>query len=284
MGYESCVSVAADPPAPSEPASGTGDAPAAAPPPASDAPALAIASPPGKESTPPRWPAAALAARRRGFRALTRLLAARLRRVRAARLGRYAAIGVGVVAAGLALALRSTDGPAAAVEGFVVGTCRWSAWIGAGSIALSAANLRAVTDRRDGLEILAFSQGVSPRTLAAARLLATSTEATRSILVPTLIVGVAALASSGSGRVALVRVWLLFFAAIFAASSGLVLGALSTLADRLRPAGGRGLLVAVVLAPWAALDLVGRGVYSVPGALGALLSVGLEWLGLGRLA
>ena len=200
------------------------------------------------------------------------------------RFGRIGAIGIGIVAAGLAIGLRSIDGSSAAVEGFVVGAARYAAWLGAGSVALAAANRRTTTDRRDGLEILALLRGASPRSLAAARVAATSMEAARAVLMPSLVVGLAVLASAGTARAALTRVMLLLVVMVFSLIVGLALGSLATLADRLRPNGGRGFFLAVVIAPWAALDLIGRGSFSVPGALGAVLSVGLDAIGLGSLA
>ncbi len=207
----------------------------------------------------------------------------RLRKVGAVRLGRFAALAVGVVAAALAIGLRSIDGSTASVEGFVVGAARWSAWLGAGSVALGAANRRASIDRRDGLEILALARGASTRSLAAARVAATSLVATRAVLVPSLLVAFIALASAGTGRVAATRAMLILVVAAFATIVGVTLGSLATLADRLRPSGGRGLFLALVIAPWAALDLIGRGAFSIPGALGSVLSLGLDAIGLGRL-
>lgn len=232
---------------------------------------------------PPRASGASLVARRRAFRALVRLAASRLRKVRGARVGRLLALGVGIVGALVAVGLRIADGPGAAVEGLVVGVGKWAMWIGAGSVALAAANGRTVADRRDGLELMAFSHGASPRTLSSARVVATSLEVARAAMTPSLVVGITALACSGSARTALVRALLLVVLGVFSALGGLSLGAIAAIADRARPAGGRGLFLAVVIAPWAALDLVGRGAFSVPGALGAVLSLGLDAIGLGRL-
>jgi hypothetical protein len=225
-----------------------------------------------------------LRARRLAFRALTRLLRERLTRTSTARVGRLFALGLGVVAAFAAFALRAVDGPAASVEGLVLAAARAAAWLGAGGVALVAADQRAVRDRRDGIEILAMARGATPRGLVAARLVATMSAAFRAVVWPSLVAGAAAVVVSGSAHAALERAGLVVLTVVFAGVTGVTLGALSTISDRLRPTGGRGLFLGLVLLPWAAFDLVGRGVLSVPGALGALLRVGLDLIGLGRLA
>jgi hypothetical protein len=114
--------------------------------------------------------------------------------------------------------------------------------------------------------------------------IATSMLAARVVWIPTFIASLAAFATAGSARVAFHRALLFAMLVVFGAITGVTMGVVSTLADRLRPNGGRGLFVAVVLVPWAALDMIGRSSFSLPGALGAVLSLGLDVIGMGRLS
>lgn len=211
-------------------------------------------------------------------------LRARLSRARGARWARYTGYAILGTFAGCAIALRSIDGRTAALEGYVVLAARVSAWLCGGLVALSASNQRAWTDRRDGVEALSAMRGVRGRALEAARVASVGMEITRAVLVPPLVVGVLTIALAGSASSAVARAGVVGVVALFAMVEGLVVGGVASLLDRLRPAGARGLLVAVVVVPWALLDLIGAPGLSVPGFLSGLLGFALRVIGMGRLA
>ncbi len=211
-------------------------------------------------------------------------LRSRLRRARGARFARYFGYAVLGLFAGCALALRSIDGRTAPIEGYVVLTARVSAWLCGGLVAISAVNQRAWADRRDGVELLSAMRGVRGRALDAARALSVAMEIARVTVLPPLVVGLLTIALSGSASSALSRVWVLLAIVAFAALEGVVLGAVATLLDRLRPAGARGLLIAVVILPWAILDLLGAPALSIPGFLGGAFDLTLRLIGIGRYA
>lgn len=211
-------------------------------------------------------------------------LRARLRRARGARWARYTGYAVLGTFAGCAIALRSIDGRTAALEGYVVLAARVSAWLCGGLVALSATNQRAWTDRRDGVELLSAMRGVTGRTLEVARVLSVAMEIARAVLVPPLVVGLLTVSLAGSLSSAIARVGVLGVLLLFALVEGIVVGAVASVLDRLRPAGARGLLVAVVVLPWALLDLIGSPGLSIPGFLSGLLGVALRVLGVGNLA
>lgn len=211
-------------------------------------------------------------------------LRSRLKRARGARFARYLGYAVLGLFAGCAIALRSIDGQTAAIEGYVILAARVSAWLCGGLVAISAANQRAWTDRRDGVEVLSAMRGVRGRALEAARALSVAMEIARVTFLPPLGVGALTIALSGSVSSAVSRVGVLLVVLAFALLEGVVVGAVATLLDRLRPAGARGLLVAVVILPWAILDLVGAPALSIPGFLGGAFDVALRIAGIGRIA
>lgn len=210
-------------------------------------------------------------------------LRSRLKRARGARFARYLGYAVLGLFGGCAIALRSIDGRAAPIEGYVVLAARVSAWLCGGLVAISAANQRAWIDRRDGVEVLSAMRGVRGRALEASRWLSVAAEIARATFVPPLAVGLLAIALAGSLKSALLRVWVLLGVLLFALIEGVVLGAVASALDRARPSGARGLLLAVVILPWAALDLVGSPGLSIPGLLGGFLELSLRVIGVGRL-
>src|SRR4051794_6773101 len=83
-------------------------------------------------------------------RGLVALAARRLRSSAGGRFARIAAIPVALAFAGIAVALRSVDGPLSPLEGLVPTAATWLAWIAAAPLALSAARDRRLLDRREG--------------------------------------------------------------------------------------------------------------------------------------
>lgn len=211
--------------------------------------------------------------RSRGAVALAR---ARLGRQRAARLGKalawLAAMGFG----GAALLLRLGEGPDVSLSGLVVTAAHWVAWLAGAPIALAAAQDHGAADRRDGIVALAAARGVSPAGLASARALAAMMEVASGIGTP--LVALALLAALLAGRLGAVidRVGLGLGAAAFALIAGVTLGGLSAACGRFGGARARWLFVAIIVGPWVLADLAGRGAWSIPGALDAVLDFALR--------
>jgi len=212
------------------------------------------------------------------------LMRARLRRVGSAKIGRWSAVLILLGFSACVVGLGVADGRGASLAGFVTATAKTSAWLSAGFIALAAAHQRSLSDRRDGLEVLASMRGASLRTLGLARFLGTGVDATLVVLVPSVVVDLLTVSFSGNVHVAALRALLLFPIALFSLATGFALSFLAVLADVLRPMSGRSLFTGAIVLPWAIFDLLGHPAISVPGALGGLLSVSLQALGLGGLA
>jgi hypothetical protein len=206
--------------------------------------------------------------RTRGVIALAR---ARLRSTRAGRSSRTLGL---VYAAGFAVAalvLRASDGAEASLSGLTVIAAHWLPWIVGAPLALAAAEDREAADRREGIEALAAARGFSPRGLAAARVLAAMFEITVAVGLPLAALALFTAALAGRAQVAALRVGLAAGALVFAAITGVTLGAVGAACGRIARARGRWLLTAVVFGPWLVADLSGHGAWSIPGALGAAL-------------
>lgn len=211
-------------------------------------------------------------------------LRARLRRARGARFARYLGFALIGLFGGGAIALRSIDGRTAAIEGYVVLAARVAALVSGSLVALSAANQRGFIDRREGVELLSAMRGVRGFALDAARGIGTALEIARVVALPPVAVGALTVALAGSGASAIERTGVVAAVLLFALMVGLVLGAVTTALDRLRPAGARGWLLAVLILPWALFETVGVRGLSIPGFLAGVLDVSLRVFGMGRLA
>lgn len=218
------------------------------------------------------------AERRSGLVALAR---ERLRRTWMAQLGAVLAWGATLVLAVVAAVLRVADGPSATLSVLVVMAAPWVAWLAAGPVALAAADDRARTDRRDGVLALAASRGATPGGLERARVAAAIQSVTSATALP--LVGLALFVTAiGGTSAALKHLAATLLAAVFALACGVTLGGVAAACGRIGERRGRLLFLTVVLGPWMILDLVGRGAWSIPGALGALLDLGVRLAGLER--
>ena len=213
------------------------------------------------------------ASQRRRLRAAVALGRARLASARGGRIGVAAALSVTLLHALGMIAVREDSGAPAAIDAALRSAATWLAWLGAGPIALAAANDRPGIDRREGVEALAAARGVSPGGLHAARAIAAMQAIALVIGAPAVVLSVAGagvLASASSGlRLLATGAGLVAFALV----TGVTLGLLAALSGRLAGPRGRSLLAALVLIPWALADLAGAARWSIPGALDAFLTL-----------
>jgi hypothetical protein len=179
----------------------------------------------------------------------------------------------------MAIGLRAVDGPSAPLGGFVELGAASITWVAAAPTTLAAARNRGAQDRGEGIEAMAAASGIHARGLEAARAVAAMMQIARTIGIPLVGLALLTVALAGSLRLALSRVGLAVGLAIFAVIAGVTLGSLATLCGRIAGRRGRLLLVAIVIVPWMLAALADRGVYSIPGALGSVLSFVLELAG-----
>jgi hypothetical protein len=210
---------------------------------------------------------------------LVALARRRLRRAAGGRLGAVVPWLVAAGFAGVAVALRVADGGDAPLGGLVASAARWLAWLAGAPVALAAAEDRRALDRRDGIDALVGPRGFSDRAVESARVLGAMIEVARAIGAPLVAIALVALSLSGSGAAALGRIGLALGAALCAAVAGVTLGGVAAACGRLGRARGRWLLAAVILGPWAIADLGGHGSWSIPGALGAMITFTLGGAG-----
>ena len=199
----------------------------------------------------------------------------RLRRAGAARFGIVAAALVTIVFASIALILRVADG-VTWFPGLIQTALHWIVWLAGGSVALVAAHDRSGADRADGLESLVASRGASLEALAASRVLAAMIHVAFVIGAPGAVLALFTAAIAGTLEMALRHLAFVLAVAVFAAIAGVTLGGVASACGRIGAARGRSLFAAVVIGPWLLADLAGRGAWSIPGALRAVLSFSLR--------
>ena len=204
-------------------------------------------------------------------RAVVALCRGRLLGSRAARVGQTLAMLCAAGFAAAALTLRFSDGADAALDGLTVTASHWIAWIAGAPLAFAAAEDHGARDRRDGVEALAAARGISPTALDSARVLGAMSAVGWTLGAPLAALAIFTAALSGRGSVALHRLGIGLATLAFAGVAAVTLGGIGSVCGRVGRARGRWLLAAVVLGPWVLADLAGRGAWSIPGALGAVL-------------
>ena len=206
----------------------------------------------------------------------------RLRRTGAARFGTISALIVAVAFAMIALFLRVADG-VAWFPGLIETAAHWITWLAGGWVALAAAHDRPGADRADGLESLVASRGASLEALAASRVLAAMIQVAVAIGRPVAALALFTAAITGTFEMALRHLGFVLAVLVFAAIAGVTLGGVASACGRIGGARGRSLFAAVVIGPWLLADLAGRGAWSIPGALRAVLSFALRLAASGSL-
>ncbi|WP_245677828.1 hypothetical protein [Chondromyces crocatus] len=217
--------------------------------------------------------ARAAAAMHRRMRAAVALGRERLGRTRGGRFGLFAAMGVALGQGALLALLQDGTSAAPALDGTLRSAAQWLAWMGAGPLALAAANDRPGADRSEGIEVLAASRGTYPATFHAAQTLAAMQMVALVIAAPVLLLALLGAGLSSTPAGAMRALGLGGGVLAFAVTTGILLGGLASISGRIAGPRGRSLLAAIVLVPWILADLAGNARWSIPGALDAFLSL-----------
>ncbi|MDI1435279.1 hypothetical protein [Polyangium sorediatum] len=198
---------------------------------------------------------------------------ARLGRTTLSRLGLACGVLLGASFAVLAIVLRATEGTRAPLEGLVGLGAASITLLAAAPTTLAAASDRSAEDREAGIEALAATHGVHAQSLHVVRWFASMVQITRAIGLPLVGLALVTVALSSSGAMAMRRIVFALGLSVFSVIAGTTLGTIATFAARMGGKRGRVLLAAIVIVPWMLAELAGRGSYSIPGALSALLSL-----------
>jgi hypothetical protein len=179
---------------------------------------------------------------------------------------------VGLVCGVSLLIVRVVDGAEVSVGGSVAVASAWIAWLGAGPVALAAADRQDARSREEGLDELGGMRGVPAAWLDASRTLAAMTQVALVIAAPLTVLALVAAAIAPSAAAAGRALAHGVGALAFAVATGIAVGGLAALFGRARR-GGPLLLIAIVVGPWLIASAFGRAAWSIPGALSATLSL-----------
>lgn len=212
---------------------------------------------------------------RRWFVAAT-LMRSRLAQTALSRVGFVSGMSLALSFAVFAIVVRASEGPSAPLDGLLE--------VGAGSIAcvaavpttLAIATDRRTADREGGIEALVAMRGVHIAQLELARVYAAMVHLARTTAFPLLTLATVIAALASNGAIVLHRLGVVLGLGVFAVMVGVVLGSVATFSARVGKTRGKLLVTAIVLLPWIVGEVFGRGIYSIPGALDAALSLILE--------
>ncbi len=207
----------------------------------------------------------------RAFREVVNVLADRLAATGLARFARFTALAIAIGYSATIVADRFGEAGSRATGGLQTSAARASLWWVALVIALAASHRRTLLDRKDGLELMLLARGWSGRALLAARALAAARVALPRMVLPVLIVGLTAVAVSGTLRAARDRTLLMIACVGFAALASLAVPPLAALCEHLAHKRGRSLLIALLLGSATLAELTGDPALSLFGWLGASL-------------
>jgi len=225
---------------------------------------------------------AGMADRRASMRSLVALVfRARLSRSQAGRVALYLGLGVALVFGLFIVYLGARGGHGAPLEGLVAKAAPWCAWLAGAPAAFAAASDLAARDRHDGIDVLAAGRGLPSQALDVARGLGAMLFAAFTIGAPLVALALVSLAFADSASRAVARLGLVVGAAAFAVVAGVTLGGLGALSGRIGRERGRLVLLASVVIPWIVADWAGRGVFSIAGALSAMIDLTLRAGGAG---
>jgi hypothetical protein len=205
---------------------------------------------------------------------------ARLREASLARLGRVGAVGSSLVLGALAFGLRLLEGSPAAAPGALHRAASLALWLGALPVALAASADRARSGREQGVAALAGSRGASTELGAMARAAAAMLEVAIVAGAPLVALGLGTAALGGVAFAARSLAATLALA-VFAAACGVALGGIASACAEAAHARGRSVFLLILIVPMVVADVAGRPAWSLPGALRAVATAGLELAGLG---
>jgi hypothetical protein len=200
-------------------------------------------------------------------RALVRLSARALAELWGIRLTRLYAVGIGLSYSVLAFTLPLSDGLAPRLWMNGLTTASWVT----GVAALSLSRDLVERDATQGLAGIARLRGFGARELERARLAAGAIKLSATVMIPGVMLSLAALLRFRTLSGAATALALLVFTVGYAALFGTTLAALARACSRALPGRGRTLLLAVVLGPWLLAAGIDSPLPSVPGAFAWLL-------------
>ena len=200
-------------------------------------------------------------------RALVRLCSNAQKPLWGLRLGRLYGYGIGLSYAVLALVGPASIATSTKLWARCLATASWVAGVGALSLATDLAS----RDAAQGLTGLARLRGFSEPQLERARLFAGALRLSTTVLVPGLMLSIAALLKFRSLQAGLLALCLAVLTLPYAALVGGVLAALARASHRLLPGRGRLVLLLLGLGPWLVALGTGAHLPSVPAAFGWLL-------------
>jgi hypothetical protein len=200
-------------------------------------------------------------------RALVRLCSRAQRQLWGLRLGRLYGFGIGLSYALLAFTGPASLGTSAKLWARCLATASWVAGVGALSLATDLAG----RDATQGLTSLARLRGFGEMQLERARTLAGAIRLGMTVMVPGLMLAVAALLRFRTLRGAAVALALALLTIPYAALVGGTLSPLARACSRWLPGRGRLLLLAIVLGPWLLGSGMSANVPSLPAAFAWLL-------------
>jgi len=172
-----------------------------------------------------------------------------------------------------ALIARATEGAAAPLEGLIDFGAAAIACVAAAPTTLAAATDRRTADREGGIEALTAMRGVHSAQLEVVRTYAAMMHIARTTALPLLTLAVAVAGLASSGAMAVRRLGMMLGLVAFSGIVGVVLGSVAALSARFGGRRGKLMVSTIVLLPWLIGELFGRGIYSIPGALNATLSL-----------
>jgi len=204
------------------------------------------------------------------------LARSRLAQSTLARVGFVSGMSLALSLAVFAIVVRASEGPTAPLDGLIDAGAGFITCVAAAPTTLAAATDRRTADREGGIEALSATRGVHVAQLELARTYAAMMHIARTTALPlaTLAISIAALASSLG--MAARRMGVMLGLVVFSVMVGVVLGFVAALSARVGGRRGKLVVSAIVLLPWLVGEVFGRGMYSIPGALDAALSLILD--------
>lgn len=204
------------------------------------------------------------------------LMRSRLARTTLSRVGFVSGMSLALALVVFALIVRASEGPAAPLDGLLDAGAASIAFVAAAPTTLAAATDRRTSDREGGIEALAAMRGLHVARLELARTYAAMMHIARATAFPLMTLALAITALASSGAMALRRIGITLGLVFFSAIVGVVLGSVAALSTRIGGRRGKLVVSAIVLLPWMIGELFDRGLYSIPGALNAALSLILD--------
>ncbi len=224
---------------------------------------------------------AARTLRTTAFRVAVELCRARLAGSGSGRFAWGAAVAVALAAFVIAVSIRVTDGPAAPVGGLFRKAAGLIGWISGSLLAMAAAKDASAADRADGVEALVAARGVGASLLRSARTLGATGQIARTLGLPLAVFALATAALAADLTTALRRVAAAALLLAWGVVAGVTLGGLAAVSSRLFGARGPSALATIVIGERLVAGSLGLAVWSIPGALEAVLSMVLGATGVG---